>query len=294
MDLPYRIFKAIELTEKLKVVDIEKEIDSISKIIDALITVQQAVVDAKPKLEDWRSYADSITTKFILHSNSIVTLAKGTYIKSEFLKKEIKLLDTPTMLVIIRAQLECFLMFHFIYTDAKSDKEKEFRYWNWKYDNLLMRSKISPRTTEIREQIKADKIEIDQLKVKISESSFLMTFTKDQRKNILNKGNSKLTYSWDDLIIKAGLNSRIFKGLYPVLSSFAHTGAHSLMNLKDQKLGYTKSHPGCQVFLFLSRIILSIYITEFIKLFKSAEIRYNMFPIEIRTEIDLYKNLGLK
>ncbi|MBK7132260.1 MAG: hypothetical protein IPH69_05360 [Bacteroidales bacterium] len=192
MELPYRIYKAIELSEKFKVVDIEKEIESISKIIDSLITVQQSVVDAKPKLDDWKSYLDSLTTKFILHSSSIVTLAKGTYIKSEFLKKEIKLLDTPTMLVIIRAQLECFLMFHFIYVDPKTDQEKEFRYWNWKYDNLKMRSKISPRTIEIKNQQKADNIEIAQLKTKISESPFLMRFTKDQRKNILNKGNSNL------------------------------------------------------------------------------------------------------
>lgn len=292
MELPLRLAKSLEIWQKFQNVDIEKEIQDSERILDALISMQQAVVDSKPNVPDWEKYIDTLTTKFILHTNSILTLAKGSKIDSKFLKLSIHLIDLPTMLVVIRAQLECFLIFDFIYINPRTVPEKEFRYWNWEYDNLLMRSKLPPKSNLIISQQKDDLKEINELKINISNSPFFMKFSKNQRKQILLTGNAKLFNKWDDLIVLANLNTKLFKGLYPILSSFAHTGAHSLMNLKDQKLGYNKAHSGCQIYLFLSKMVLAHFIIEYKKIFKAAEIKFNLLPADIIVETDLYYKHG--
>lgn len=267
-------------------IDLEKETTITTRIVEALIAIQQAVVDAKPKIADWKFFIDTLTSKFILHTSSIAVLAKGTKLELEFQNRKISLIDTP-MLVILRAQLECFLMFNFIYYLPNTDQEKEFRYWVWKYDNLLMRLNIPIRAKEIKKQQEEDRIEMEQLKEKILASPYFMKYSKDQRKIIIKRGDSKLFNSWDKLILTSGLNS-LFTGLYPILSSFAHTGAHSLMNLKDQKLGYTKYHNAGYIYLFLSRLLLATYIMRFKELFTASEIKFNLLPIETKTEIELY------
>jgi hypothetical protein len=284
--------KALDIWTKYHKRDIESDFEDSFKILDSLIALQQAVVDSKAEFPIYIKYIDTFTTKFILHSNTIINFAKGTSLNSKSLEKDFRIIDIPSMYLIIRAQLECFLMFDFIYIQPLSDEEKEFRYWNWKYDNLIMRSKIKPRTDIIKNQQNEDKEEIIDLKDKIENSRFIMQYTKNQRKEIINKGNSKLYNSWEDLIVKANMNLKLFDGIYPLLSSYAHTGAHSLMNLKEQNLGWNKNHSTCHTLMFFSKMILCLYISRFKNCIKSAEIMYNMLLENTRLEIEFFNKLA--
>jgi hypothetical protein len=288
MRLSYREVKALEIWQKYFSPDIENDYADSQKILESLIDLQQSVVDAKSKMPDWKKWIDTLTTKFVLHTNTLLSISRGTQLKVASHKKEINLIDMPTMLIVFRSQLECFLMFHFIFVQPISQEEKEFRYWNWKYDNLLMRKKIPAHSNFIEIQKKNDLEEIEDLKLKIENSQFFKYFTKNQRKQLLANGSSKLFNSWDDLIVGANLQKKLFYGLYPILSSYAHTGAHSLMNLKEQKLGYHKTHPNCHLFLFLSKMILCLYIKHFRDLFKAAEIKFNLLQQDLQLEIDIY------
>lgn len=278
--------KALEIWRKYENSDIEQDFKDMKKNLDALITLQQYIVDSKIQVSSWRVYIDTLTSKFILHTNTLINLAVGTQLQSKILDKNLKIIDIPSMIVLLRAQLECFLMFDFIYHQPSSDLEKEFRFWVWKYDNLIMRSNIPVRTEQLKSQKADDKIEIAELKSKIENSTFFMKYTKQQRKEIIKKGNSKLFKSWTDLIDLANLNDQLFSGFYAMLSSYAHSGMHSLMNLKNHKLGYHKNHSTCHLFMFYSKLILNVYIQRFKDSFKTAEIKYNMLPIDIKSEIE--------
>lgn len=292
MRLSYRELKALEIWQKYFNGDIENDYRDSQRILEALIVLQQAIVDSKIKGPDWKMWVDTLTTKFILHTNSILNISRGTQLKVQSLGKDLNIIDIPTMLIIFRAQLECFLMFDFIYIRPNSDDEREFRYWNWKYDNLLMRGKIPAKSNLIKIQQKDDLLEIGELKSKIENSRFFKNYSKNQRKELLARGSSKLFNSWENLIADANLEKKLFDGLYPILSSYAHTGAHSLMNLKDQKLGYHKNHQNCHLFLFISKMILCLYLMRFKGLFKSAEIKYNLLPQDIQLEIDIYNKFA--
>lgn len=287
MNLTYREFKALEIWQKYFNNDIENDYKDSRKILETLIDLQQTVVDAKSKMPDWKLWVDTLTIKFVLHTNTLLDISRGTLLKVQSNNKEIKLIDIPTMLVVFRSQLECFLMFDFIYVHPNCDDEKEFRYWNWKYDNLLMRKKIPAKSNFIQVQQKDDLKEIQELKEKIENSHYFKNFSKNERKQLLSKGSSKLFNSWDDLIFQSNLQPKLFYGLYPILSSYAHTGAHSLMNLKDQKLGYHKNHHYCHLFLFFSKMILCSYLLRFKSLFKAAEFKFNLLPHDIQLEIDI-------
>lgn len=286
-----RDIKAIEIWRKYQNSNIEEDAKDIRNILDALIILQQYIVDSKIKIPAWKVNIDTLTSKFILHTNTLTNIALGTNLQSSLLKEDLRIIDIPSIIVLLRTQLECFLMFDFIYHQPDSDLEKEFRFWVWKYDNLIMRNKIPVRTEKLKSQKIEDQSEILELKDKIENSPLFSKYTKQQRKEILKKGNSKLFKSWTDLIDLANLNDHIFSGFYSILSSYTHSGMHSLMNLRHHQLGYHKNHSSCHLFVFYSKLILCVYIQRFKNSFKSAEIKYNTLPGDTKNEIEFFCQL---
>jgi len=287
LKLTYKDLRALKIWDNFKKNDIETDFNNYLKILDCLISCQQAIVDSKIEIPRWKVYIDTFTTKTILHCNTIASLIKGTKITSKRFNKDLVVIDLPSINVLFRAQLECFLMFDFIYCQPKKEEEKEFRYCNWMYYSLKNRLKIPSNTVLIKNQQKNDSIEIEALKEKIQSSPIFNSISKGQQKDIIKNGHPRLFMAWATLMDRSKLNKKIFKGMYMFLSEYAHTGAHGLLNFQSQSIGYSKNHETGYLMLLFSKIILCLYIDRLIKLFKSAEIVYNSFT-DIITDIEFY------
>lgn len=276
--------------------DIEANLKDYESIIDTLITLQEYWVQSKIETPLWKVSLDPLTTKAILHASSIKTLLSGTEIPNPNDKKNLKIIDIPSLYVLIRAQLENLLIIDYIYRNPKNEQESKFRHDCWMYSGLLARKGKTPTSESLKKQQEKDAERIEELKEKISSSNFFhKQFAKsDKRKYFLKFGHARLGKSWATLAKESNLNELIFTNLYPILSNHAHSEALGAINLQEKKLGYHKNHEEGFLLLFLSQIILSLVIKSFIKEFKILEIKYNVINSDIRMLIEQSASLGKK
>jgi hypothetical protein len=289
-------YRAFEILDEFTKSDKKKNLKDYSELISCLIDMQEAIDNSNisTSLPKWKSYIGTFINKAILHCNAIYTLLNEIKITYKRKNETIKIFDLPSSYVLLRSQLENFLMMNFIYFMPSNEKEQEFRFNNWLYYSLKQRKKFTAHTDVLKKLQKEDVIRMDNLKKEIEVSSYFMNFTKNQRRTIIEKGEDKLFHSWDDLIKLSNLNPKVFRSLYSILSSHAHSGALSIMNLIDNKLGFDKDNSSAYLVLYISRIILSLLIYNYKDYFKSAKIVYNTFSAEILDYIKIFVTLGIK
>lgn len=273
--------------------NIETNLIDYQDIIKTFIQLQQYWVESKIEIPKWKSSLDPLTTKAILHASSVKHLICGYTIPNPVNSNELKIIDIPSIYVIIRAQLENLLMIEYLYRNAKSESECEFRHNCWMYSGLLARIHKAPVSKVLKKQIEADKIQIQELKEKIENSSFFhKQLNGKNRKELFHQGSARLGKSWSSLAKVSKLNTLIFGDLYPILSNHAHSEALGAINLQEKKIGYHKNHEEGHLLLFISQIILCMVIKSFIKEFKVVEMKYNMINSDQRLLIDYMAKLG--
>lgn len=287
-------YRALEIFSSFDTNDLEKNLIEFRDFLDALIRIQQSVVDAKGNYPRWKVYSDSLITKIILHGNAIDSLSTGTQLKSKRLRKEIRILNIPSILVMLRALLESFLMFDFIYIQPNTDKEKEFRVDNWIFEDYVQSQKI-PTVLEASNTKKTKNLQyISEYQQKIEGSIYFQDFTEKQKKTLLKNGSSKLFNHWWVLITLSKIHPNIYNFVYKISSNYAHSGAHSIFNISKLGFKYKKEHElGCMI-LAVSKMLISETVLRYKTLFKAAEICYNMIEIGLQQKITFYSDMNKK
>lgn len=293
MKVNSNILSLINIYNEFQRNDIEVNLSNHRNIIDNLIKLQHFLVESKIEIPQWKVSIDPLTTKAILHANSINYILNGTYFRSPVDNKEIKIIDIPSLYVLIRAQIENLLIIDYLYVTAKNDLESEFRHNCWLYSGLLARANKTPVSREIKDQQEKDKIQIQELREKIISSQFFHNLlNSEKRKNFLRFGSPRLFKSWTILARESNLNNALFNDLYPVLSNHAHSEALGAINLQNKKIGYHRNHGEGFMLLFLSQIILSLVTISFISMFNILKFEFNMVNSEIRLLIENLYSLG--
>lgn len=178
-----------------------------------------------------RVFQHEMYMKFVYHLASILTLEQGSLFSKTDARKRTH--DYSSIVVLLRAALETFLTYYYVFCDSSKADELEFRYYNWLVDGLGFRQRIDVSfSRELLEKQARERAEIDEAISKIKETEVFGTLS-DKQKRVVVEKLEWMRPGWSDILIRAGFAeywSRIFYALY---STYAHTSSQSIMQFKD-------------------------------------------------------------
>jgi len=261
------------------------------QFVDILIMLQTHLITSKIDIPEYKNRISSLATKTILNCYSILELLKGQDIDSKYIELKTKFLDISGLYILLRAQLENFLIFDFIYCQPKNEGELQFRYYNWIYSGLISRNEYYQKGDFLKENRLKDQEEIRLFRKKITDSEYFKKFTLNQQNQIIKKGEPRLFNGWIKLMDLSKIHPDHSKSLYNLLSSHAHTTGLSIMNLDGMDLKHSENNSHAHFIMFLSKILLAKFIVLFKSTFKATEIKYNTLPSSNVHKLEFYSNI---
>jgi hypothetical protein len=118
----------------------EKEI--LFNWFEGLITKSFETLEGKPlnygKLD---YYKQEFFKQYFTHFLSIKALLPG--LKIQYKGRENEITSLASVMVLIRACLENFAIFHYIYRDSSDFQEIYFRFWSWFREGLMHKQQLS-------------------------------------------------------------------------------------------------------------------------------------------------------
>ncbi len=285
----HEIFK--EFNER----DLTNHLENYKIFLDSLINLNETLSEAKVQSQTWEVYGETLTLKFILHANSIYQLYLAPTFPSDQLKRDIRIIDLPSILVLTRSLLENFLMYSHIFVNSKNNDEKEFRFLAWVYSSLLDRQKNRNKRDVLTDEFKKkEKKEIQDYKDQLVNSKYFETLTPKQQNGLIEKGTGKLFRNWTRIIDETQIRDRErWKELYGYLSGFSHSEGLSLAKIRNSynnNLSYTNEE--AVLFCFWTKIMICRMIVEIVNQHKIVEIKFNTFPTELEHKIRTYANIS--
>jgi hypothetical protein len=182
--------------------------------------------------------------------------------------------DTCTANITARAALESLLTFAFVFYLPQNDDDFELRLAYWDIAGLISRQDYTTVIPEYQQQLIREKIEIDDLKIKIQQNPHFKNLSKDHAGKILS-GNWPLI-GWKKTGIEIGMNEKIINQIYSYLSSYAHSDGLSNIQLK-QLLADEKTNMPSMAELALP-MILATMIDLLTKTFQRSKARLELLP----------------
>lgn len=295
MTLTPREIRALQLNRELAQDNLERELAEYHKYVDALIYTNETLVEENVLIPNWQKYSEILLIKFCNHGLSALSLFKGLVLKSEYYDEELSgkfIMDKASIKVILRAQLETFLMYHYIYVNVPDDDLKRLRYLAWVYSGLIQRQKFPAKTEFGKAQLQKDKTALIQFAKDIQSLQSFEKLTANQQKSLIENGSGKLFKRWSDIFSETGFGeNHIFSIMYNFWSMYAHSEGVSAIQLSSEALKYNSKDPDAFSDLHSMKMLVCSMIIVLIEKYKVAKNRYESLPENLRYDIEFYNEL---
>lgn len=209
-------------------------------------------------------------------------------------------LDPTVIAVLIRNIFETVCTYHIIYSTTKNDEELLILYNLWAHAGLKYRSRFDKFVTlpenqkklkdeqeqmgKMIEEIKSTKLynslsEKDQGKIqtKLKEKDYKILFGEDGKVNFLN---------WQQITEVMGLNKDLFDQIYTFFSLYAHPSNVSVFQFSDIMASVEDTKQMTNFNLRNVFVLLSTFISDYIKYHKEALETYRRLPFIDQVLID--------
>lgn len=200
----------------------------------------------KEFLFNW--YEDLITKSISRLEGKKLTNGKIEYYKQEFLKQyythfvsikvlypglkviykgeENEITASSSILVLIRACLENYSIFYYIYRNANSSEEIYFRFWCWFREGLMSRQRFV--LSHMTNEQKSERSQIDEITKELKQRSEFLSFSPKQQKKFLEEG--KWYFSGKRYLLElSGFSKALALNCYNFFSSYTHATSSSLL-----------------------------------------------------------------
>lgn len=177
--------------------------------------------------EKWKQDGTLLAIKLAQHLHSAKRLADATEVATPDLA--ITFVDFPSVNVLVRAALETFIIYAYIYKGDDASLSL-FRHNTWELGGMADRQKLFPGDHVASEQLGHEKKIIIELEESIRRSAHFASVEKDAVNRIF-KGDWRAGRSWNKLGTDAGLHERWVSHVYNHTSSHAHTGYISMLQI---------------------------------------------------------------
>lgn len=257
------------------------------EMLYSFMSVQQVLADAKVKVNSRWKDSETLVNKLILHLISLKGLYQGTEIELRGSSINGQCRDISSIYVLLRAVLENLMIYNHVFISSRDEKEVSFKHDVWMMTSLIGRQKIKPVSSEAKEIHEGDKIQIENISTRIKENIYFKKLTKNQQKEILNKGDTRLFKSWTKLLDDMGFGNVFgIKDMYFIMSNYAHSEALSIMQINDSKFDtkYDKDRMLCYSVVFGMVFLSRVFVIQ-LKKFKILEIKFNMVSKDLRDRV---------
>jgi hypothetical protein len=218
----------------------------------------------------WQADTQPLAKKFFFHLGTAFKLQEGTFLHLPSVG-QFPFIDFPAISILVRSALESYLTFQFIFVQPNSIEEKRFRHTVWAYSGLRDRQRFKLTTKEGYEKLESEKPRIENLKRQIHDSSFYAELPKDLKKKVMKGGRGwRLGKQWNEIAEASGTHREYFVSLYSYLSSYAHSGYLSVLQLSQAQTERDQQSL-CSVYTFVGLALMSHFIIAYCGQFKEAQ-----------------------
>jgi hypothetical protein len=208
-------------------------------------------------------FAEGIGQKILSHVISAHYLSKGYPLATDkhlFVGQ----IDFSSVSILVRAALESYLTFNYVFVSAKGEDELTFRFNCWNLGGFIDRSDFIP-TEEQHVKLKGYESEqINIIQAELQKSDTFKNLNAENKKAALN-GKWKLLNSWSKLAVNAGFNKKFFDNYYKFLCSHAHSSRLSIIQIQQTKDLKTQSEMS-NASIGIVMVVLAKYLFDYIHL----------------------------
>jgi hypothetical protein len=204
--------------------------DDTETLLGALGTAIDANKGLPSDSDEWLLDAEGLALKCLFHGRSTAQLNSETALPVA----GANLLDVASMNVLARATIESFLTFHYVFAAPTESAAKEFRHLAWVLADLLERQGFAASEAVNQQKLADEQAQVLSLQQRLSDSQELQRMTPKQQKALLERGDWR-QQSWKEIALSAGMSPLHAVQAYAYLSSFAHSGSLSVLQVRQAK-----------------------------------------------------------
>jgi hypothetical protein len=180
-----------------------------------------------PRYQD----AEGLAASVLFHGLSAAYLNRSTKL-SDFPGGGIDFFAPGSVVVLARAALESFLVFHLIFIHPESEEERELRYFSWKLGGHLERRDLPFSSDEARKAKSEDEKKIVELEIRIRSNPLWIRLAECHQRQFIKgewredlSSNKSRRLSWTEIGQMANLSRLICKHYYQYACGWAHSGS---------------------------------------------------------------------
>ncbi|MBZ5588387.1 MAG: DUF5677 domain-containing protein [Acidobacteriia bacterium] len=140
---------------------------------------------------------------------------------------------------LVRAAVETFLVFHYVFVSPSSPEEADARYLSWWLGGLIDRQGFPLHSPAGEKLLEQEAAEAEGLRRRLEANAAFGDLSETQRRQILRgswrAGPEGRDVSWRDMAINAGLNEDSASGLYRFLCGYAHSSWISVLQVRQAR-----------------------------------------------------------
>jgi len=294
--LTQKDLRSIELASKYERHNLAENLHDHHFFIDTLIYLHEALTEQKIEIKYWQKMSEVLLYKFSFHGLTLHNILSGLTLHSNYYKEEMEgktIIDIGSAKAVLRAQMEAFLMYHYIYVNPADEDMKELRYNAWIYSSLLQRQDFPSETEYAQKQKAKDAIELDKMKSSIRNLNSFQLLTPNQQERLLRTGSGKLFSHWATILKETGFTEQnAFYDLYNYLSIYAHSEGLSAIQLEYQPDAFENAVSQANLDLHHSKLLACLMISSIVNLFESVNKKLKTLPETTQWDIELYSMLA--
>lgn len=270
-------FIAKEIRKKDIESDIGGYIEYYEEILTSLVLLSEVLTKNKEQSDFKNVYYEAILSRFLLQSKSLIHLIKGTSLsEKEYYQRTTSIIDVSSLYLVSRSLVENFLLFEYLYGEAKNADHIDVRSKALEFVNIcsninLVNEHSKSELRHMREGIK-NHVEFKTLPAK------LQVF--------LNSDKESLVFDWLELFDDPNANVKVADSFHNSYNQLADTNIDGLMELRKIYRRYdSKISDHLMMLLQNQIIILSVLVWEYRGIFKVISDNYD----EIVDPVTQYK-----
>jgi len=218
-------------------------------------------------------------------------LAEGTPIN--YIEGLNKIIDMSSLYIIYRAQIECYLMLHYINISLSNDDEGEFRYSMYQISGLNERQNYIVSEPDFKQKQKSELEIKNKIILNLEKNKIFKALTQKERDKIIKYPKARLS-SWSEMIKKSSLKDEFNLNIWSLYSKYAHTEMIGNSQLKE----FVGNHKNIKVAKFnslhLARMLVCILIKDMAEHFTSCKDIFDSLTNDRKFEIESWIKFGSK
>lgn len=291
MDIKFYINKGedIEFEEE----EFPLVINDYNRMIDIFIYLIETMRDKKIKDDYWRYFSEILAIKFIWSANTLTNIVNGSTVQSEIMKFSTKIIDLPSIYTLLRAQIENYSTFQYLYIRPESKQIQEFRCLIYELSGLESRQQFDSSLPDTKAIKLEEEKRIVEVLTQLKSNSVFHSLEESEQRKILNDKKARL-YGWRKIIEESDLIDNLYKNSWLLFSNFAHSEYNSLIHMRGYIQNPEETPTARNLAQNLAMVLICIYIKDFIELYPEYKERYNALGNNDKDVIEIFNGVGRK